>query len=258
MIRTDLSLDQASVSSPLMVPITIPITCSNDVANDLAVHEQIVTLSSNRSNSSSCSSSTCVTLHELNSVVSSPCPQSRCADELATDTTGMDCIIALPMSNDNAVTVELSPAMSPILNSDNSKILLELKSGINNIQLIGNQAYSDVRNCVRETHPSNTNSDPVCTYSHNKSQKCGQLCNKDSPETFEIIRTETEVTKAPKRKRKRRKPDPDEPPLSPPVTVLPPCEVCGNKSSGFHYGANTCEACKVCVFFTYPFHSTVS
>ena len=27
--------------------------------------------------------------------------------------------------------------------------------------------------------------------------------------------------------------------------VLPPCRVCGEKASGFHYGANTCEACKV-------------
>ncbi len=27
--------------------------------------------------------------------------------------------------------------------------------------------------------------------------------------------------------------------------ILPPCEVCGEKSSGYHYGANTCEACKV-------------
>lgn len=25
---------------------------------------------------------------------------------------------------------------------------------------------------------------------------------------------------------------------------LPPCRVCGQKASGFHYGANTCEACK--------------
>ena len=28
--------------------------------------------------------------------------------------------------------------------------------------------------------------------------------------------------------------------------LLPPCRVCGDKASGFHYGANTCEACKVC------------
>ena len=27
--------------------------------------------------------------------------------------------------------------------------------------------------------------------------------------------------------------------------LLPPCCVCGEKASGFHYGANTCEACKV-------------
>lgn len=27
--------------------------------------------------------------------------------------------------------------------------------------------------------------------------------------------------------------------------LLPPCRICGEKASGFHYGANTCEACKV-------------
>lgn len=27
--------------------------------------------------------------------------------------------------------------------------------------------------------------------------------------------------------------------------LLPPCRVCGDQASGFHYGANTCEACKV-------------
>lgn len=26
---------------------------------------------------------------------------------------------------------------------------------------------------------------------------------------------------------------------------LPPCRICGEKASGFHYGVNTCEACKV-------------
>ncbi|KAH9490615.1 hypothetical protein Btru_033822 [Bulinus truncatus] len=28
------------------------------------------------------------------------------------------------------------------------------------------------------------------------------------------------------------------------ISVLPPCRICGDESSGFHYGANTCEACK--------------
>ena len=32
-----------------------------------------------------------------------------------------------------------------------------------------------------------------------------------------------------------------------PSHILPPCRVCGDKASGFHYGANTCEACKVSV-----------
>lgn len=31
----------------------------------------------------------------------------------------------------------------------------------------------------------------------------------------------------------------------PKSTYLPPCRVCGDNASGFHYGANTCEACKV-------------
>lgn len=29
-----------------------------------------------------------------------------------------------------------------------------------------------------------------------------------------------------------------------PQPLLPPCRVCGEKASGFHYGVNTCEACK--------------
>ena len=33
-------------------------------------------------------------------------------------------------------------------------------------------------------------------------------------------------------------------PIHSPV-MLPPCRICSEKASGFHYGANTCEACKV-------------
>ena len=34
-------------------------------------------------------------------------------------------------------------------------------------------------------------------------------------------------------------------PVSYPPIMLPPCAICGERSSGYHYGANTCEACKV-------------
>ncbi len=37
------------------------------------------------------------------------------------------------------------------------------------------------------------------------------------------------------------------PKLPPPPPMLPPCRVCAEKASGFHYGANTCEACKVSI-----------
>ena len=43
----------------------------------------------------------------------------------------------------------------------------------------------------------------------------------------------------PPEKKMRAKYKPSRPP------VLPPCRVCGDRASGFHYGVNTCEACKV-------------
>ena len=41
---------------------------------------------------------------------------------------------------------------------------------------------------------------------------------------------------------------------SPPTPLLPPCRVCGEKASGFHYGVNTCEACKVPIYYTYQLY----
>lgn len=31
-------------------------------------------------------------------------------------------------------------------------------------------------------------------------------------------------------------------------SYLPPCRICRKKASGFHYGVNTCEACKVSLY----------
>lgn len=47
------------------------------------------------------------------------------------------------------------------------------------------------------------------------------------------------TTKVKCKRRRERNVDP-----SPPDTILPPCRICDEKSSGYHYGANTCEACK--------------
>ena len=53
-----------------------------------------------------------------------------------------------------------------------------------------------------------------------------------------------EVTK--RRRRRERNVDP-----SAPATPLPACRVCAEKSSGLHYGVNTCEACKVIVHYLF-------
>lgn len=35
---------------------------------------------------------------------------------------------------------------------------------------------------------------------------------------------------------------------------LPPCRVCDAPGAGFHYGVNTCEACKVGIFLYFHVH----
>lgn len=54
------------------------------------------------------------------------------------------------------------------------------------------------------------------------------------------VNTEGDDVKPKIKRRRRREKNPD----PPPEPVLPPCSICEDKSSGYHYGANTCEACK--------------
>ena len=61
-------------------------------------------------------------------------------------------------------------------------------------------------------------------------------CNSNSSAEKDVNSTEP---KAKKTRKRVKHPDP------PPEPILPPCSVCDEKSSGYHYGANTCEACKV-------------
>ncbi|CAH1787507.1 unnamed protein product [Owenia fusiformis] len=57
-----------------------------------------------------------------------------------------------------------------------------------------------------------------------------EMVARDAVTTQDISTTNTKLT-----------PDQKLPTLDP---MLPPCRVCGEKASGFHYGVNTCEACK--------------
>lgn len=55
-----------------------------------------------------------------------------------------------------------------------------------------------------------------------------------------------QVVKVKRRRRREKNVD-----AGPPPKPLPACLVCGDKSSGLHYGVNTCEACKVRRLFVY-------
>ena len=44
--------------------------------------------------------------------------------------------------------------------------------------------------------------------------------------------------------------------LLPMKPSLPPCRVCGGKASGYHYGVNTCQGCRVSRLLNVPLSNT--
>ena len=271
-IRTDLSLDEASVFSPSVIPISID--CSNDDCPSPTTADQIVSSPRHGLNSSIADSNVTCTFVELSPLMNSTGnqPQSDNVDlshigtsmgnqiqtekYLNTDLTETDCAVSetlttsLHLLNNNTAHNDKIAQIQSVSNSANSQLLMNTDSRpSSNINSIGTDyTYVDKRNYPVASNP--------IVYARGK---CSSITKQHSngfskipvPHStgnacpiFKRTDAEPEVPK-PKRRRKRRQSGLGEPPLPPALTVLPPCEVCGHKSSGFHYGANTCEACKV-------------
>lgn len=92
---------------------------------------------------------------------------------------------------------------------------------------------------VPHVHSNSTSGDISDVLVINKSENTTlQFQNNVSRHTESTVETD-DVKPTRKRRRKREKhPGPH------PEPILPPCSVCEEKSSGYHYGVNTCEACK--------------
>ena len=234
-IRTDLSLDQSSVSSPLVIPIS----CSNGTGQDLNFQDNCETIKTPCPN---VTSSDRVSFTEPSSAISSECIQSEtdCTEMPADDLIATEITIvttdSIPAIADDILGVKSIIDTPPC--SNHSDILLEQPCcNVSKVNFV-NQG-------VVNSTTTLTNHNDI-DYMHSSAVRRQDVCATNTgQDQCDVRREENVLNKPVKRRRKRRRPDPDEPPLSPPVTVLPPCAVCGSKSSGFHYGANTCEACKV-------------
>ena len=289
-IRTDLSLDEASVFSPSVIPISID--CSNDDSLSPTTSDHIVASPRHGLDSSIADSNVTCTFVELSPLVNSTGnqPQSENVEPdslvnstesqtqsenvdlshigtsmgnqtqtekfLNKDLTETDCIVtetlttSLHLLNNNTTHICTIAQIQPVSNSVNSQLLLNIDSN----SIGTDHMYVDKRNYPVASNPI-VNARGICSsstkhHSNGFSKLPAPHSTGNGSPIFEKTHSESEVPKQ-KRRRKRRKLDLGEPPLPPALTVLPPCEVCGHKSSGFHYGANTCEACKVRVYSLY-------
>ena len=294
-IRTDLSLDEASVFSPSVIPISID--CSIDDSLSPTTSDQIVSSPRQCLNSSIADSNVSCTFLELSPLMNPTenQPQSENVEPgslvistesqtqsenvdlshlgtsgnqtqtekfLNTELTETDCIVSetlatsLHLLNDNTAHIDTIAQIQPVSNSVNSQLLLNIDSRLSSkTNSIGTDyTYVDKRNYPVAPNPIVNARGQCSTITKHHTNGLSKIPAPNSTGNgspiFKKTDAETEVLK-PKRRRKRRQPDLGEPPLPPALTVLPPCEVCGHKSSGFHYGANTCEACKVRVYSLY-------
>ena len=247
LLCADFSLDQPSVFSPLRIPIACSSETSNSPAQTNPKH--IANTLIDGSNSPLCTSDITYSVLEITPLLNSPCPQSQSEEDVPPNSLDNDCVVTLSVTdslniaNDDPISFGLNTALTS--SCDNIELLTEYKHRTNGIITIHSD-YPETSDNVSGPHTSNHDS----TKQLNTSREPGSQASK----TFvhipggesKISETrQAEVPKQAKRRRRRAKRDPDEPPLPPQVTILPPCEICGSKSSGFHYGANTCEACKV-------------
>ena len=198
----------------------------------------------------------CSTLAELNPVAALQSLESRVGrpeispGAIATDDViSMTTMDSVSMTTDKTKTSELNITIPRVTNNcDNRVNNLEINTDKDTHQTVSKYMK------IRKIDKINKSDEPNA----NNTSGNGTLINTQGAENLECLNqtpenvTKTsgtdpledtdEATKPSKRKRKRGK---LQPPLPPPVVVLPQCVVCGNNSSGFHYGANTCEACKV-------------
>ena len=200
----------------------------------------------------------CSTLNKLNPVAALQSLESRVSRRgissgaIATDdVVSMTTLDSVSVATDKTKRKELNNAIPRVTNKcDNSVNNLEINTDKNTHQTASK--YSKIRkvdkvNRLDETNANNTSDNGTLI----NAQGAENLeCLNQTPENVRQtsgtdpseVRNTDEATKPSKRKRKRGK---IQPPLPPPDVVLPQCLVCGSNSSGFHYGANTCEACKV-------------
>ena len=249
LLCADFSLDQPSVFSPLRIPIACSSETSNSPAQTNPKH--IANTLIDGSNSPLCTSDITYSVLEITPLLNSPCPQSQSEEDVPPNSLDNDCVVTLSVTdslniatcNDDQISFGLNTALTS--SCDNIELLTEYKHRTNGIITI-QSSYPETGDSVSGPHTSNHDST-------RQSDTSREHCFRASKDFVHIPGGESkisetrhaEIPKQAKRRRRRTKRDPNEPPLPPQVTILPPCEICGSKSSGFHYGANTCEACKV-------------